>query len=188
MWRSASFTYAFRGLLSGHRLIVPPEFDERRVLASVPRYGVSWMLLSPKMIHRLMRIPDGERARVDMTSLDTVLHMGAPCAPADKHALIRWLGPHRVVEVYAGSESNGLTMIRGDEWLQHPGSVGRPIGGTELKVLRRNGTTAPRTRSAKCECDAVSTRRIRTSGARHAAPRTGGISSVTPGLSTRPDT
>lgn len=142
IWHSASFTYAFRGLLSGHRLVILPGFDETRVLTSIAEHRVSWMLLSPTMIHRLMRVPADGRERFDVSSLETVLHMGAPCAPTDKRALIRWLGPHRVVEVYAGSESNGLTMIRGDDWLQHPGSVGQPIGGTELKVLRRDGSTA----------------------------------------------
>lgn len=142
IWHSASFTYAFRGLLSGHALVILPGFDESRVLAAIPEYGVTWMLLSPTMIHRLMRVPADDRDRVDVSSLETVLHMGAPCAPADKRALIQWVGPHRVVEVYAGSESNGLTMIRGDDWLDHPGSVGRPIGGTELKILRRDGSSA----------------------------------------------
>lgn len=142
IWHSASFTYAFRGLLTGHRLIVLPAFDERRVLMSVARHGVTWMLLAPNMIHRLLRFPVEERLSYDVSSLETVLHLGSPCPPADKRGLIDWLGAHRVVEVYAGSESNGLTMIRGDEWLRRPGSVGRPISGTQLRVLRWDGSTA----------------------------------------------
>lgn len=142
IWHSASFTYALRGLLTGHRLIILPGFDERRVLASIARHRVSWTLLSPTMIHRLLRLPAPERLAADVSSLETVLHLGSPCPPADKRGLIDWLGPHRVVEVYAGGESNGLTMIRGDEWLDRPGSVGRPIGGTELRVVRGDGSVA----------------------------------------------
>lgn len=139
---SAVFTYAFRGLLTGHRLVILPRFDEARVLAAIEQHRVSWALLVPTMIHRLLRLPAEQRAAHDVSSLQTVLHMGAPIAPEDKRGLIDWIGAERVVEVYAGSESNGLTMIRGDEWLAHPGSVGRPIGGTRVRIQRADGSEA----------------------------------------------
>ncbi|KQQ06139.1 MULTISPECIES: AMP-binding protein [unclassified Rathayibacter] len=139
MMHSATFTYAFRGLMTGQTLVILPRFDERRVLEAVARHRVTWMLLVPTTIRRLLLC---DRSEVDVSSLEVVLHLGAPCPPDDKRALIDWLGSSRVVEVYAGSESNGLTMISGDEWLEHPGSVGRPIGGTTLRILREDGTQA----------------------------------------------
>jgi len=139
---SATFTYGFRGLLTGHRLVILPRFEERAALAAIERHGVTWALLVPTMLHRLLRLPAAERDPARLRTLKTVLHLGSPCAPALKRAVLGWLGPERVVEVYAGSESNGLTMIRGDEWLQRPGSVGRPIGGTEVRVLREDGSDA----------------------------------------------
>ena len=142
MTHSATFTYAFRGLLTGHRLVVLPAFDERRWIDAVERHGVTWALLVPTMMHRLLRLPPAERAPERVRTIESVLHMGAPCASGLKRAFLDWLGPDRVVEVYAGSESNGLTMIRGDEWLAHPGSVGRPVGGTEIRIRRADGTAA----------------------------------------------
>lgn len=136
---SAVFTYAMRGLMTGHRLVILPRFDAAEWIAAVERHRVTWALVVPTMMHRMLRL-DAARERV--ASLETVLHMGAPCAPDLKRAFLDWLGPERVVEVYAGSESNGLTMIRGDEWLAHPGSVGRPIGGTEIAVRREDGGAA----------------------------------------------
>ncbi len=139
---SATFTYAFRGLLTGHRLVILPRFEERAVLDAIERHGVTWALLVPTMLHRLLRLPPAERDPARLRTLETVLHLGSPCAPALKRAVLDWLGPERVVEVYAGSESNGLTMIRGDEWLERPGSVGRPVGGTRVRVLRDDGSDA----------------------------------------------
>lgn len=138
LWHSASFTYAFRGLLTGHRLVLTDGFDELRFVELVRRHGVTWTLLSPSMIHALIRAP----RREGVGSLESVLHMGGPCAESDKRALIDWLGPERVVEVYAGSESNGLTMITGTDWLIRPGSVGKPIGGTEIRIQRDDGAIA----------------------------------------------
>lgn len=138
LWHSAAFTYAFRGLLTGHRLVLTGGFDEHRFCELVDRYRVTWTLLSPGNIGRLVRMPQ----QPPPDSLESVLHLGAPCATADKRALIDWLGPERVVEVYAGSESNGLTMITGTESLVKPGSVGKPIGGTEIRILTADGATA----------------------------------------------
>ena len=43
--------------------------------------------------------------------------------------MIEWLGPI-VYEYYGGSEGNGSTFITPEEWLEHPGSVGRADWGT----------------------------------------------------------
>lgn len=143
MHHSAVFTYAYRGLLTGHRLVILPRFDERAWLEAVEQHGVTWALVVPTMMHRLLRLPAPERAAERIQSLETVLHLGAPCAPTLKRAFLDWVGPSRLIEVYAGSESNGLTMINGDEWLAHPGSVGRPIGGTEIQIRDLAGAELP---------------------------------------------
>lgn len=143
MTHSAPFTYAFRGLMTGHRLVILPRFDERRWLDAVEQHGVTWALVVPTMMHRLLRVPAAERGVERLRSIETVLHLGAPCAPELKRAFLQWIGPERVTEVYAGSESNGLTSIRGDEWLTRPGSVGRPIGGTEIEVRSADGEPLP---------------------------------------------
>ncbi|MBJ7290537.1 AMP-binding protein [Williamsia sp.] len=140
LWHSATFTYAFRGLMTDHRLVLADEFDEHAFVDIVGRSGITWALLSPSMIHRLIRLPTADLAAADTSTIRSVLHMGAPCPEGDKRALIDWLGPERVHEVYAGSESNGLTMIDGPDWLDHPGSVGRPIGGTEVSIRADDGS------------------------------------------------
>lgn len=140
---SAVFTYAFRGLMTGHELVLLPRFDERRVLRAIAEHRVTWAMLVPTMMHRLLRLPEAERSAADLSSLETVVHLGAPCAPGLKRRFLEWVGPEQVVEVYAGSESNGVLTIRGDEWLEHPGSVGRPTGGTRVAVRSAEGVDLP---------------------------------------------
>jgi len=143
MTHSATFTYAFRGLLTGHRLVILPRFDERAWLDAVEEHAVTWGLIVPTMMHRLLRLPKAERHPDRVRSIESLLHMGAPCSIPLKRAFLEWVGAERVVEVYAGSESNGLTMIRGDEWLTHEGSVGRAVGGTEIRIRAADGEPAP---------------------------------------------
>lgn len=138
---SAPFTYALRGLMTGHTLVLLDHFDPGAVLDAVPRFGVTWALLVPSMLHRLARHPDAGSA--DLGSLRHLVHLGAPCPPDLKRWWLDRIGPERVVEVYASSESAGITMIRGDEWLAAPGSVGRSVGGSSFRVVSPDGVELP---------------------------------------------
>jgi len=143
LWHSAVFTYAFRGLLTGHRLVILDRFDPAAWVTAVETHRATWGLLVPAMMARLLRLPAEAREPERVASIESVLHMGAPCPPVLKRAFIDWLGPERVDEVYAGSESNGLTRITGTEWLERPGSVGRAIGGTEIRIRDDSGRDLP---------------------------------------------
>lgn len=133
---AAPFTYAMRGLMTGHSLVVMARFDAARWVALVRRWQITWGMLVPTMMQRIIRLPD----RPPLPSLEAVLHLGARCPEWLKRAWIDWLGPARVTELYAGTESAGLAFITGEEWLAHPGSVGRPVGGTRFRVTRPDGT------------------------------------------------
>lgn len=138
LFHAAPFVYAMRGLMTGHELVVLPRFDAEEALRAVETHRVTWAMLVPTMMHRIWRLE--AREAYDVASLEGILHMGARCAPWLKRAWIDWLGPERVVEVYAGTESQGLAMITGTEWLEHPGSVGRGISGSEFRVARPDGS------------------------------------------------
>jgi fatty-acyl-CoA synthase len=47
-----------------------------------------------------------------------------------------------VDEYYASSEAHGSTLISAQEWLTHPGSVGRPLAGA-LHILDEQGNELP---------------------------------------------
>lgn len=140
---AAPFVYALRGLMTGHSLVLLPRFDADTWLRTVSRARVTWGMVVPTMMSRIAALGPDRLDQADTSSLSSVLHIGAVCPPHVKREWIRWLGPERVVEVYSGTESNGLTTIRGDEWLRHPGSVGRPVGGTRIRIRRSDGTRAP---------------------------------------------
>jgi len=82
------------------------------------------------------------RARYDLSSLRWDWHLAEPCPPWLKQAWIDWLGPERIIELYAGTEGQTATVITGPEWLEHRGSVGRTISG-EMVVLDPDGNPVP---------------------------------------------
>ena len=69
-------------------------------------------------------------------------HLAEPCPEWLKQVWIDWLGPERIYELYAGTESQAVTVITGEEWLAHRGSVGRPAPGT-VKVTDEHGVDLP---------------------------------------------
>jgi bile acid-coenzyme A ligase len=139
---NAPFASACAGLLMGEHQVVMTRFDAARALALIERYQVNWMYAVPTMMLRIWRLPESERHARDLSSLRTVLHLGAPCPPWLKQAWIDWLGPDRIWEVYAGTEAQALTLINGHEWLTHRGSVGRPVIG-EIRILDPGGQICP---------------------------------------------
>jgi bile acid-coenzyme A ligase len=139
LFHAAPFVYAMRGLMTGHELVILPRFDAAEALRTIEQHRITWTMLVPTMMHRSWRL-GAAREQADVSSLESIMHMGARCAPWLKRAWIDWLGPERVIEVYAGTESQGLTMITGQDWLDHPESVGRGISGSRFRVVRPDGT------------------------------------------------
>lgn len=136
---AAPFVYAFRGLMTGHHLVLLDRPGPTEVLAAIERYRVTWAVLVPTMMHRIWRLGPEIRGGFDLSTLSELLHLGAPCAIWLKRAWIDWLGPDRITEVYAGTESAGVTTISGRDWLVRPGSVGRPAPGHRFRILDDRG-------------------------------------------------
>ena len=51
------------------------------------------------------------------------------------HPWFELLSPEQILTAYGMTENLGLTALRGDEWLTHPGSVGRGFRDTEIRIL-----------------------------------------------------
>ncbi len=120
------FCLAFQQL--GATVVVMERFDAAHALRVIAERGVTATQMVPTMFVRLLRLPDTVRAAADLSSLRFVLHAGAPCPPDVKRQMIDWWGPI-IHEYYASTEGCGLTWITSEDWLTHPGSVGRALIG-----------------------------------------------------------
>lgn len=139
MYHNAPFSYSTRGLVNGNHIVTMARFDAEATLAAAQQHRPDWMLLVPTMMLRITRVE--AHAEFDTSSLRVVWHMAAPCPPWLKQAWIEWLGGEKIFELYAGTEAQAVTVIRGDEWMHRRGSVGKPIYG-EMKVIDAAGDDA----------------------------------------------
>ncbi len=143
LYHAGPFITAWQSLLSGRRVVLMERFDPSESLALIEKHLVDWVLFVPTMMQRIWKLPTGEREGRDLSSLATVMCSGAPSPEWLKRAWIEWLGPEKIYEAYGGSERIGGTMISGIEWLEHPGSVGKPTGGRKMRILDPEGRELP---------------------------------------------
>jgi bile acid-coenzyme A ligase len=145
LYHAGPFITAWQQLLCGGTVVVMSRFEPALALELIERYRVDWVLFVPTMMQRIWRLPEAERNRFDLSSLRRVMCTGAPSPAWLKRAWISWLGPDRIYEAYGGTERIAGTQLSGREWLERPGSVGRPTGGRRLRIERPDGSPcAPR--------------------------------------------
>jgi bile acid-coenzyme A ligase len=143
LYHGAPFSAAFGGLFSGCTVVVMQRFEALRCLELIERHRVDRMTVVPTMMQRIWRLPPDQRERFDVSSLEFVMTGSAPCPAWLMRAWIEWLGPEVMHEAFGPSERIGGTFISGTEWLAHPGSVGKPSAGAQLKILDENGRELP---------------------------------------------
>ena len=125
----------------GATLVILPRFDAEACLAAIERHRVTNAMMVPAMFFRILALPEATRRRYDLSSLRKVLHAAAPC-PIDVKRRILDVFPRGVVWEFYGASEGGGTWIGPEEWLERPGSVGRPWPGLDVKVLADDGHEA----------------------------------------------
>ena len=143
LYHNAPFSAAVFALWRGSTVVTMEKFDPELVLLVVEREKISWAIMVPTMMHRVMRLPDVTRRSRDLSSWRTVVHTAAPIAPWLKRAWIDAFGADHIWEAYGATEGIVRTFIGGREWLERPGSVGKPTAGARVRILDPDGADLP---------------------------------------------
>jgi long-chain acyl-CoA synthetase len=125
----------------GHSVILMTRWSPEETLDLIARYSVTNIHMVPTMFHRLLALPEAVRAAASVSTLTNVVHGAATCPIEVKRRMLEWWGPV-LYEYYAATEG-GATTVSPHEWLAHPETVGRPIPGHEITIVREDGTEAP---------------------------------------------
>ncbi len=137
------------GPLSGARLlaagvpsVILTRFDAETTLEAIATYRTETSVMVPPHFVRLLALPAEVRGKYDVSSMRFVSHTGAKCPLDVKRAMIDWWGPV-FTEAYGASEVGTTCGIDSEEWLAHPGSVGRAREPFEALILDENGAALP---------------------------------------------
>jgi fatty-acyl-CoA synthase len=140
LYHAAPLVYSMSMQRVGATVLVMERFDPRHCLELIQHHRVTHAQFVPTMFVRMLRLSAEERASYDLSSLTFAVHAGAPCPVEVKRQMLDWWGP-KIYEYYSGTEGVGNTFITPQEWLAHPGSVGRPV--QECHIVGADGQELP---------------------------------------------
>ena len=141
LYHSAPLGFNTGFLSLGGTSIVMEKFDPEAALKAIQDYKVTHSQWVPTMFVRFLKTDESLRSAYDLSSHKVAIHAAAPCPIEIKENMINWWGPI-LFEYYAGTEFNGMTIVNSEEWMEHKGTVGRPLVG-ELHILDDEGNEVP---------------------------------------------
>ena len=141
LYHTAVMNWSTNSLHYGHMVVLHDTWDAEKMLQAVERYRITTAHLVPTQMVRLHKLPETTRATFDVSSMRHMLHTAAPCPPDVKRDIIDWWGPC-VYEYYASTEGGG-TLVDSQDWLKHPGTVGRPWPTADVKIYDDEGNEQP---------------------------------------------
>jgi fatty-acyl-CoA synthase len=125
----------------GGTVLIMPRFEPVAALETIQKYRITHSQWVPTMFIRMLKLPQADRERFDLSSHKVAVHAAAPCSVEVKQAMIDWWGPI-LFEYYAATEAIGITFIDSKTWLTKPGSVGKAGLGI-LHICDDDGTELP---------------------------------------------
>ncbi len=141
LYHTAPSVWSMTVQSAGITTVVMEKFDPEGALDAIERYRVTHGQFVPAMFTRMLKLPEPVRNSYDVSSLKRVIHAAAPCPVEIKKQMIDWWGPI-VDEYYASSEAIGSTLISAEDWLAHPGSVGKASLGN-VHIVGEDGNELP---------------------------------------------
>jgi long-chain acyl-CoA synthetase len=148
LYHSAPFAHAMMSWNAGFDVVLMPRFDPQQFLNLAVRFRATHSLLVPTMFSRLLALPEADRAKFAANHLVAIAHGAAPCPILVKQRMIEWWGPV-IREYYAGTETGVLTASTSQEWMAHPGTVGRTIDAADVRAIDDAGVELPRGKSGR---------------------------------------
>jgi long-chain acyl-CoA synthetase len=124
-----------RGLMT-----LVPRFSPEKVLEVIERDHATVFGGVPTMYAALLHHPD--RERYDVSSLDLCVSGGSPMPVEVLRGFDEAFGT-KVLEGYGLSETTGMGTFNQPDRERKPGSIGLPVGDTEIRLVDENDNDAP---------------------------------------------
>lgn len=128
-----------RLLVRGVPMVILAKFDAEQTLEAIATYKTETSVMVPTHFVRLLALPEAVKAKYDVSSMKLVAHTGASCPVDIKRSMIDWWGPI-FTDAYGATEVGTTCQISSADWLENPGSVGRPVPPFSVIVLDDDGS------------------------------------------------
>lgn len=139
LYSNTTLVAALPCLAWGGHLVMMPKFDARGFLALAETVRATHSMLVPVQYRRILEVPDFDR--FDLSSYRLKFCTSAPfSAELKAEVLRRW--PGGLVEYWGMTEGGGGTALAAHKHPDKLHTVGQPLPGAELLILRADGSLA----------------------------------------------
>ncbi|MFU8804964.1 MAG: class I adenylate-forming enzyme family protein [Bradymonadaceae bacterium] len=139
LYHSGAQAFALMQAALGATLHLEAHFDAQRTLEALSEHEIHSVFMVPTMIRRVLELPTKIHEACPTPSLRAILSGAAPFPQALRQRAIERFGTHVVHDFYGATELGWITLINGQEMLERPRSVGRPLAGQELRIMDADG-------------------------------------------------
>ena len=139
LYHSGAQAFSLMHAALGATLFLEPEFDARRTLQRLDEEKIHSIFMVPTMIRQILDLPREVHEQYPGDNMRALLSGAAPFPQALRRRAIDRFGASVVHDFYGATEIGWVTLINGQEMLDRPRSVGRPLSGHQIRIMDEDG-------------------------------------------------
>lgn len=119
-------------------------FDPVELLRTFSEEKITFTSLIPTHYSLILNVPDDLRRQFDVGSVHKLLCSSAPARVHIKKGILQVFPNVELFEAYGSTEAGMVTLLRPEDQMRKPGSIGKECLGTDtLKLLDEKGNEVP---------------------------------------------
>jgi acyl-CoA synthetase (AMP-forming)/AMP-acid ligase II len=130
------------GLLLSSTLVLSRRFDPEQILALIDEHEASGLVVVPVMMQRMLELPEATRRHYDTSSLRVVAVSGSALPGELSNRFMDAFGDV-VYNLYGSTEVAYATVASPKDLREAPGTAGRLLLGTTIKLADQDGNEVP---------------------------------------------
>ena len=142
MYHSMGAAFVTMVMMVGGCCVIVRHFDPEEVLRTIERERVTSTTVVPTMLSRIMALPPETLRKYDTSSLRWIMSGAAPLPTELARRVEDAFGPV-LYNFYGATETGLVTIALPGEHTARPGTIGRLIGGNEVRLCDAQGREVP---------------------------------------------
>ena len=135
---SAGLTFTLMHLYVGATVRIMPHFDADEFIKIVNAEGITSSLTVPTILTMLVEELEKQQQDLTSTNLKRVVTCGSPLPMNTKKRVLDKISK-QLFDYYGSTESNSMSVLRPEDQLRKPESVGQAFRGVRLKIMNIYG-------------------------------------------------
>jgi fatty-acyl-CoA synthase len=142
LFHGTGLLIALLAIALGNKLVLRSKFDAAAVLADIERHQITTICFVPIMLQRVLALGEDEIHRHDTSSLRIVFCAGSQL-PATVATKAQDVFGEVIYNLYGSTEVALASMATPKDVREAPTSVGKPMLGSQVKILDEHGEPVP---------------------------------------------